>query len=304
MTDLRLYYIQKTKKGQLRIGLWSVLVFAGYSTIAWTINSVSPLVFCLFTWILLLLFHLRYHRAYYRRLKILEKKFPEAWRLYLEQRVQYYKKLALDDKILFEQRVQMFISEKRIEGIDTEVDDHVKLLVAASAIIPTFAFPLFEYPSINEILIYPNAFNESFQTEGEEGETKNILGMVGDNFLKHTVVLSKPDLLLGFDGTAKRQNVGIHEFVHILDRSDGIVDGIPEALMDHQYALPWMQIIKNEMSTIEKGRSDISPYALTNNAEFLAVVSESFFSNPHKFHQKHPELYEYLAGIFHQQPDR
>jgi len=56
------------------------------------------------------------------------------------------------------------------------------------------------------------------------------------------------------------------------------------------------------MSRIQQGRSDISPYALTSNAEFLAVVSEYFFDNPENFKIKHPNLYNYLITIFHQNP--
>ncbi len=304
MTDLRLYYIQKTKRAQLRIGFWSVMVFVVYSTIAWSINSASPLLFCLFTWIILILFHMRFNRAYYRRLKIVSKKFPNEWHKFLMERVPFYKKLPLDDQIMFDQRVMFFLEEKKIEGIDTDIDDHIRLLVAASAIIPTFAFPFFEYPNVHEVLIYPNAFDENFSTDQDKETSRNIVGMVGNNFMNNTVVLSKPDLLAGFSGKPSKYNVGIHEFVHLLDKADGMVDGLPEIFTDNAYTLPWLQIIKKEMERIEKGRSDINPYGLTNNAEFLAVVSEYFFDNPHKFHEKHPELYEYLVTIFHQNPDR
>lgn len=43
--------------------------------------------------------------------------------------------------------------------------------------------------------------------------------------------------------------------------------------------------------------------ALTNNAEFLAVVSEYFFDNPEKFQKKHPELYQFLSAIFNREGD-
>lgn len=50
--------------------------------------------------------------------------------------------------------------------------------------------------------------------------------------------------------------------------------------------------------------SDINPYALTSNAEFLAVVSEYFFDNPEKMKSRHPELYNDLVGIFKQNPEK
>jgi Mlc titration factor MtfA (ptsG expression regulator) len=73
-------------------------------------------------------------------------------------------------------------------------------------------------------------------------------------------------------------------------------------LIKNVYVAPWMELIKKEMTRIEQGRSDISPYALTSDAEFLTVVSEYFFDSPEKFKKKHPDLYHYLTTIFHQNP--
>lgn len=56
------------------------------------------------------------------------------------------------------------------------------------------------------------------------------------------------------------------------------------------------------MHRIEAGKSDINPYALTSEAEFLAVASEYFFEKPEKFRQEHPELYRQMSRIFRQEP--
>ena len=188
-----------------------------------------------------------------------------------------------------------------MEGVDTDIDDTIKLMVASSTIIPVFAFPEFNYPRINQVLIYPNSFDKNFQTERFKDHKQFIIGMVGDGVLSGTVALSKPDLMDAFDGIRHKKNVGIHEFVHLLDKQDGVIDGVPELLLEHSYVGSWLHEIRSEMHRIEKRKSDINQYALTNNAEFLAVVSEYFFSNPVKFNKKHPELYRYLKTIFHQE---
>jgi len=54
------------------------------------------------------------------------------------------------------------------------------------------------------------------------------------------------------------------------------------------------------MNKIKQNDSDINPYALTNEAEFLAVASEYFFDSPEKFERKHPALYAYMEQIFKQ----
>ena len=243
-----------------------------------------------------------YSRKVFIKRKAVRKKtneeFPELWREVLAKRVFFYSQLNDSGKSLFEKRVQLFIATKQIEGVDTDIDDTIRLMVASSAVIPTFAFPKYNYPDVRVVLIYPNSFDEHFQTARFEGHREYITGMVGNRFQNGVVILSKPDLVMAFDGLPHESNVGVHEFVHLLDKEDGAIDGIPEALMKRQFVGPWLHEIKREMWKVEAGISDINPYALTNNAEFLAVVSEYFFDSPEKFKQRHPELYQFLSAIF------
>lgn len=113
-------------------------------------------------------------------------------------------------------------------------------MVAASAIIPLFAFPEYNYPNLKEVLIYPNSFDENFQTQRFKGHNEIIIGMVGNRFMNGTMIISKPDLINANDGASHKNNVGIHEFVHLIDKDDGAIDGIPEILMKHSYVAPWL----------------------------------------------------------------
>lgn len=233
-----------------------------------------------------------------RNAKFYPSSFPANWTKILTQKVVFYKNLDPVGQTMFEIRVQRFLAAKQITGVDTEIDDTIKLLVASSAIIPSFAFANFNYPNVNEILIYPNAFNKDFETgEGAEG---NILGMVGNRFMKGIVIFSKPSLLKSFDGKSHSFNVGVHEFVHLIDGLDGAIDGVPAMLINNAFALPWLTEVRKEMKKIRQNESDINPYALTNEAEFLAVASEYFFDSPEKFERKHPDLYSYMEKIFQQ----
>ncbi len=236
--------------------------------------------------------------------KLLNSPFPPEWRKILNEKVLYYKMLPDDRKREFEKRVKNFIATKNIHGIDVDIDDTDKLLVASSAVIPMFAFAEYNYPNVREVILYPSSFDDKFRTDADTKGQRDILGMVGNGFMNGTVILSKPDLEAAFNGTRHRNNVGIHEFVHLIDKADGAVDGVPEILFQHSYALPWIKEIKKEMQKIKTGHSDINPYALTNNAEFLSVVSEYFFDNPDKMKSRHPELYEILTEIYKQQPDK
>ena len=198
-----------------------------------------------------------------------------------------------------------FLASKKISGVDVEITDLDKLLVASSAVIPLMNFPFYNYPRLKEVLVYPGSFDKKFQTN-RAVKDRNTLGMIGDGFLNGVVILSKPDLERAFNGQRHRNNVGIHEFVHLIDKADGAVDGVPDILFDHSYALPWLKeakrVAQKEKNRIKSGHSDISPYALTNDAEFLAVVSEYFFDAPDKMKRRHPELFKYMSMAFRQDP--
>ena len=115
------------------------------------------------------------------------------------------------------------------------------------------------------------------------------------------MILSKPALKHGFKNESDKMNTAIHEFVHLIDTTDGSVDGIPSLLLEKQYTIPWIDLINKKIDEIYNNKSDINPYGGTNNAEFFSVVSEYFFERPKLLAKKHPELYALLEEIFKQE---
>tara|TARA_R110002050_G_scaffold77622_1_gene165587 strand:+ start:1391 stop:2191 length:801 start_codon:yes stop_codon:yes gene_type:complete len=223
--------------------------------------------------------------------------FPTEWRTILNNNIPYYKSLSDDEKKRFELKIQEFLLNCKITGVKTNVDETDKILVAASAIIPIFGFEDWKYVNLYEVLIYPTLFNEKFETEGEE---RRVSGMVGNGPMEGVMILSQKALRLGFQNETDKKNTAIHEFVHLIDKVDGTVDGIPALLMEKQYAIPWLDFISKKIEEIHEGKSDINPYGGTNRAEFFSVVSEYFFERPKLLKRKHPELYKLLEGIFKQ----
>lgn len=217
----------------------------------------------------------------------------------LFKHVHFYQLLNAGDKLKFEYKLAVFLSNVRIEGVGLVVGALDRILIASSAVIPIFGFEDWKYKNLSSVLLYPDTFNKDFQFEGEE---RSILGMVGEGYMNGQMILSRSALLLGFSNAADKENTAIHEFVHLLDKSDGATDGIPDNLMRHEYIKPWLKMIHQEMQQIERGKSDINPYALTNEAEFFAVVSEYFFEKPEQLKVEHPELYRMLAETFLQDP--
>ena len=221
--------------------------------------------------------------------------FNEEWRAFLNNHVQFYRELNTNEKNEFETRVLHFLNTTKITGIQTQVDITDKLLVASSAVIPIFYFSGWEYINLYEVLLYPKAFNSKYEMNREDS---SIVGMVGTGAMEGKMILSKPALIQGFKNENDKLNVGIHEFIHLVDKTDGVVDGIPSGLLEKQYTIPWINMIKQKMKEIHSLNSDINKYGGVNEAEFFSVISEYFFERPKLLREKHPAMYTLLSEIF------
>jgi len=224
---------------------------------------------------------------------------PGSYKQILLEQVPFYQQLDETKKTAFEDRIQRFLSQTKITGINTVVEDLDKTLIAASAIIPIFNFPDWEYIHLHEVLLYPDSFNHEFE---QKGNGRDVLGMVGSGALNHVMILSQHQLRQAFINKTGKDNTAIHEFVHLVDKTDGDIDGVPAFILEKKYIQPWLQLMQHEINLINEDRSDIDPYGATNEAEFFAVVSEYFFERPKLLKEKHPELYELLEKIFCKQP--
>ena len=224
---------------------------------------------------------------------------PADFDMLLKTHVNYYQKLDTAARTKFKLLIEAFLQDVHIEGVGTEITDLDRALIVSSAVIPIFGFPEWKYQNLTNIILYPDTFDSEYQFEGKD---RNIMGMVGSGYMNGQMLLSRDALLKGFSGQGGKENAAIHEFVHLLDKSDGATDGVPENLLGHAYAVPWLKMIHQEMHRIQAGKSDINPYGLTNEAEFFAVASEYFFEKPGEFQHKHPELYQQLSIVFSQQP--
>jgi Mlc titration factor MtfA (ptsG expression regulator) len=226
-------------------------------------------------------------------------RIPDSYKQLLSEQVPFYQQLDETRKTEFENRIQQFLSQVKITGVNTDVEDLDKVLIASSAVIPIFNFPGWEYIHLHEVLLYPDSFNHEFE---QQGNRRNVLSMVGSGALNHVMILSQHQLRQAFINKTGKDNTAIHEFVHLVDKTDGDIDGIPAFILEKKYIQPWLQLMQHEIKLINEDKSDINPYGATNEAEFFAIVSEYFFERPKLLKEKHPELYDLLERIFCKQP--
>ena len=76
---------------------------------------------------------------------------PDHYRHLLNENVSFYQQLNMEGKKNFEEKMERFLTDVRITGVKTIVEDLDKVLIGASAIIPIYAFPKWEYVNLNEV---------------------------------------------------------------------------------------------------------------------------------------------------------
>lgn len=220
---------------------------------------------------------------------------PDNYKELLADYVKFYQQLGEEGKASFEKRVEQFLAAVKITGVNAEVEDLDKILIAAGAIIPVYAIHDWQYINLHEVLLYPGAFNSEFDQHGDD---RNIAGMVGTGALQNVMLITKWQLRQGFINNNDARNTAIHEFVHLVDKMDGTTDGVPEIILERKYTGDWRKLMETTIHQMKTYGSDIDMYGATNTAEFFAVISEYFFEQPDALQARHPDLYEILERIY------
>ncbi|WP_341901297.1 M90 family metallopeptidase [Fluviicola taffensis] len=258
-------------------------------------NSTTSIFLAIGITIGILIGYSRYSLKKNRSKKTPDRPFPHQWREILVQHVAFYNRLNPPKRTQFENRIHIFLLNVQIVGIDTEVTHLDRILIASGAIIPIFGFDSWHYSNLEVVEIHPDKFLIP-------NTQQYANGLVGWGAMEGRIKLSRKALAHGFYDTNDQKNVAIHEFVHVLDKQDGNIDGKLKKVMNEIDIMPWLQLINNKINHIHTGNSSIRKYGSTNHAEFLAVVSEFFFENPEKMKTEHPELYQTLDQFYNPKP--
>jgi len=228
-----------------------------------------------------------------RRRSLLAVPFPARWRAFLLDKYDHYDRLPRDLRRRFEDDVRIFMAETRITGIEARVTDELRLLVAASAVTLSVAWPDYEWDQLAEVLLYRRNFDRDYSFESEE--------LSGQAHAWGTVILSIPALEESFADPDDAYHVGIHEFAHLLEvdqtRFSGIPPGLPAARRQE-----WVELMDREMERLRRGKSVIDDYGARDPAEFLAVAVEAFFESALALRRRHREVYAILSEYFRQDP--
>ncbi len=202
----------------------------------------------------------------------------------------------------------LFLADKEFAGMQgLEVDDGMAVAIAAQACLPVLRLGLACYDAFKGIVVYPGAVMARREVMDEHGVVHEYEEeLLGEAMPGGPMALSWPDVDLGGESTTWVCNVVIHEFAHVLDMRDGILDGMPP-LPDRAAREHWQLVMQAEWSRfcrqVDAARGTLlDPYGAESIDEFFAVASEVFFVDPAALRADHPALYALLAGYYRQDP--
>ena len=230
--------------------------------------------------------------AWWHRRRARAEPFPEAWREILRANVPFYEELTDPERARFEEKLKVFVRTKHfIPAGGMEIDDTVKVVIAAGAARLSMNLPDEWFARLTEVVVYNNAWHaRGHHTFGEA----HAWG---------TVVLSYQNVLGGLKNPDDGRDVSLHEFAHVLDRADGSFDGTPELAARTAYS-PWVDAMSRHYLRLRKAKRKqlLDSYGATNEAEFFAVATELFFEKPARTKERYPDLYAVLADYYRTDP--
>jgi Mlc titration factor MtfA (ptsG expression regulator) len=249
-----------------------------------------------------------YLRRKHHRKTIMAEPFPESWEEIIRADVPYDQLLTPDERARLREIIAVLIDEKYWEGCNgLEMTERVKVVISAQAAVLLLHLDSADYlHNVRTFLVYPAAYVQSQERMGSDGLVHSGSANLGEAWYNGPVVLSWKDTLESSHKPGRGLNVVFHELAHTIDMMTGSTNGTP-SLRHRDHYQDWHRTMSEAFEALRRrwasGQRDvIRPYALTNVAEFFAVVTECFFDAPRPLLGAHPEVYEHFSRFWGQDP--
>lgn len=234
----------------------------------------------------------------WKRSQLAQKPFPSEWLPYLENNVPFFASMEGSLREKFLTQLKIFVWEKNFEGAhDFEVTDEMRVVIAASAVRLTLYLDLSYYDNVESIVIYEDHFKTP---DNDDATVYGVAHSYG------SIILSWAAVLHGLSNPYDGKDTAAHEFAHALDLTTGTFNGTPE-LRRWGHFRNWGAVMSHHFLRLKERekpeRKVMDMYGATNEAEFFAVATESFFEKSKQMKKHMPELYEELKQFYGWDPE-
>ena len=249
-----------------------------------------------------------------RRRRWLSLPEPNAWADWLRSNVWQHQYLNVEQRAKVHRVVRILFHEKRWEGGGgLAVTDEMRVTIAGQAALATLGFEKpYYFDRLQTLIVYAGAFRSrpgagNQLLLGELGQPHQDFGTrTGEAWQSGPIILSWDAVLHEGRHARPGRNVVLHEFAHHMDGLNGVTDGAPP-MTDYEFEKKWYRVTDAEYQELLRLAHHRQPtlldhYGATNHAEFFAVSTECFFTQPHQLAAEHHKLYAVLTRLFGQDP--
>jgi MtfA peptidase len=250
-----------------------------------------------------------FDRSRTRRDRVRAQPFPDAWEAILVRNVPVHERLPEPARQRLREQILIFLDEKHMEGCGgIELTDEIRVTIAAQACMLELGTEPVWFPNVRAILVYPSTYVAREAGGFQHGAITSAEPRVrlGESWRKGVVVLAWDAALHGALDLTDGHNLVLHEFAHQLDQEHGGSDGTPY-LEGRTSLAVWARVMRQHLdelrSAVERGDETVlDAYGATDEAEFFAVATETFFEKPHALAATHPQLFGQLRALYGQDP--
>lgn len=252
-----------------------------------------------------------FHQVFWPGLRlrtIHRREFPRTWEPLLRRALPVYPGMPAQQQEQLKNLIKQFIADKQFIGCAGQrINDEIRVAIAANACLLVLNRPTGCYPQLRSILVYPSAFVVSHEHHDESGLVSTQENMlVGESWSEGKIILAWEDVQRGIGDFTDGHNVVLHEFAHELDHEDGASNGAPLLRKRSAYK-NWARVFAAEFTELQtrvwSGEGSLlDEYGATDEAEFFAVATETFFERPQEMREHHAELYQELAHFYQVDP--
>jgi len=222
----------------------------------------------------------------------------EQHQTWLNKNVSLYRRMSKDLRADLLRMIPEFIGKVKWVGHeDFHITEEIKVCIAAEACVPILRLKggMEIYRRMESVEVYPKDL-ASLGKPGAAGDANGRRVRLG----WHWAQVGMED---GHDG----YNLVIHEFAHIIDfaSSDGKADGVPR-FNSYSETRDWEKFVSQNYEDFQrelgKDNESFSDYGSSNEAEFFACATESFFERGEQFKREWPEIYDRLKDFYGMDP--
>jgi MtfA peptidase len=244
----------------------------------------------------------------WRLRRVLARPIAPAYIDILERNIPVYARMPRPLQAQLHKLVLQFLHQKKFVGCEgLEVDDEMRVTIAALACLLLLNRPSRVYPALHTILVYPSAFLVPRTHVDEAGVVTEVRqDLLGESWGDGRVVLAWDHVRRGAHDWTDGQNVVLHEFAHQLDSESGSTNGAPYLGSPSSYR-NWAQVLSRDFANLRidamyRQPSVLDHYGATSPAEFFAVATETFFEKPFQLAERHGELFAEFLKYYRVDP--